>query len=238
MENPLKSTTVSTEAVGDGLSVFDRERKQSFVLNATSALVFQHCDGLTSPQQLTELLRRKLNVRPAEAEQLMRLALAELRTAGLLQAGGVPMPPPAAAYSRREVLTSFTTLGLSLALVPMVAPVAEAQGAHKLIPLLECVDDNGDGTLTAHFGYLNQTNVTIHLPVGPKNMFVPGQLDYGQPEEFLPGEHLNVFSVVFPITEDLQWMLKADGDRRHQVVASVASDACPTPMPTPTPTPT
>jgi hypothetical protein len=39
MSNPLRIKAVSTEAVGDGLSVFDHEQKQSFVLNATSARV-------------------------------------------------------------------------------------------------------------------------------------------------------------------------------------------------------
>src|SRR5689334_19698090 len=112
MENPRKSSTVSTETVGDGLSVFSHEQKKSYVLNATSALVFQHCDGQTTPQQLAELLRRKLNVPPAEAEKLVRLALDDLRTAGLLQSSSAPMPPPAATFSRREALTSFTTLGL------------------------------------------------------------------------------------------------------------------------------
>jgi hypothetical protein len=226
MANPLKSRAVSTEAVGDGLSVFDPEQKQSYVLNATSALVFQHCDGQTTPQQLTELLRRKLNVPPAEADQLMRLALDELQEAGLLQSSGASMPPPAATYSRREAFTSFAALGLSLALMPMIARVARAQGGHSLIPLLECVDNNGDGTYTAHFGYLNQSGATINLPVGPKNMFEPGQLDFGQPTVFLPGEHLDVFSVMFSGTDEIQWMLKADGDKRHQVVASATSDAC------------
>ena len=111
--------------------------------------------------------------------------------------------------------------------MPMVARVAQARGGHALIPLLECVDNNGDGTFTAHFGYLNQSGATINLAVGPKNMFVPGQQDFGQPTVFLPGEHLNVFSVVFPATGDLKWMLKADGDKRHEVVASATSDACP-----------
>jgi hypothetical protein len=226
MENPLRSRAVSTAAVGDGLSVFDQEQKQSYVLNATSALVFQHCDGQTTPQQLTELLRRKLNVPQAEADKLMRLALEELQTAGLLQSSGVSMPPPVATFSRRAALTSFATLGLSVALMPMIARVAQAGGGHSLVPLLECVDDNGDGTYTAHFGYLNQSYATITLPIGPKNMFVPGQEDYGQPTVFLPGEHLNVFSVVFPGTEELKWMLKADGDRRHQVVATAEFEAC------------
>ena len=60
----------------------------------------------------------------------------------------------------------------------------------------------------------------------------------GQPTVFLPGEHLNVFSVVFPGTEDLKWMLKADGDRRHQVVASAEFEACTTMAPTTPPSST
>jgi len=231
MENPLRRREVSTEAVGDGLSVFDPEQKQSYVLNATSALVFQHCDGQTTPQQLTELLCRTLNVPPAEAEQLTRLALDELETNGLLQSPLAFMLPPAATYSRREALTSFAALGLSLTLMPMIARVAQAGGGHSLVPLLECVDNNGNGTYTAHFGYLNQSGSTINLEVGPKNMFVPGQEDFGQPTVFLPGEHLNVFSVVFPGTEDLKWMLKADGDKRHQVTASADAEACTPPTP-------
>jgi hypothetical protein len=159
---------------------------------------------------------------------LVRFALDELETAGLLQSSGASMPPPPATYSRREALTSLATLGLSMALMPMIARVAEAGGGHSLIPLLECVDNNGNGTYTAHFGYLNQSSATIHLAVGPKNMFVPGQEDFGQPTVFLPGEHLNVFSVTFNATDDLKWMLKADGDKRHQVEASAQSDACPT----------
>jgi hypothetical protein len=110
----------------------------------------------------------------------------------------------------------------------MIARVAQAQGGHTLIPLLECVDDNGDGTYTAHFGYLNNSGATITLGIGPKNMFVPGQEDLGQPTVFLPGEHLNVFSVVFSGTDEIKWMLKADGDKRHQVTASADSEACTT----------
>ena len=156
----------------------------------------------------------------------MRLALDELETTGLLQTPLASMPPPAATYSRREALTSFAALGLSLTLMPMIARVAQAGGGHSLVPLLECVDNNGDGTYTAHFGYLNQSGSTINLAIGPKNMFEPGQLDLGQPTVFLPGEHLNVFSVVFNGTDELHWMLKADGDKRHQVVASADSEIC------------
>jgi len=228
MTNPRRNPMASTAAVGDGLGVFDPEQKQSYVLNATSALVYRHCDGQTTPGQLAEILRQELNVPLSKAEHLLRIALDELQIAGLLQSSAAPMPPPAATYSRREALTSFAALGLSLALMPMIARVAQAGGGHSLIPLLECVDDNGDGTYTAHFGYLNQSGATITLAIGPKNMFVPGQEDLGQPTVFLPGEHLNVFSVVFNATDEIKWMLKADGDKRHQVTASAEAEACTT----------
>lgn len=224
MEYPQRISNLSTEAVGDGLAVLDAERRQSYVLNATSALVFQHCDGQTSPQQLAEILRQKFNLRQAEAERLTQLALEELETAELL----VPAAVHPATFSRRQALTTFATMGLAAALLPVVAKVAGAQGGTTLVPLLECVDNNGDGTYTAHFGYLNTTGSVIALPVGPKNMFVGGEKDRGQPVVFYPGEHLSEFTVVFDALDTLKWMLRADGDRRHQVEASATSEACDT----------
>jgi len=233
MEFPQKIPNVSTTAVGDGLAVLDTERKQSYVLNATSALVFQHCDGQTSPERLAELLRQKFNLRQAEAEHLTQVALEELETAQLL----VPAAVHPATFSRRQALTTLATLGLSVALLPLVERVASA-GGNVLIPLLECVVNNGNGTYTAHFGYLNTGSSNIILPVGPKNMFVGGEKDRGQPTVFYPGENLDQFTVVFEALDTLKWMLKADGDRRHQVEASATSEACATPTPTPTPGPT
>jgi hypothetical protein len=162
---------------------------------------------------------------PAEAEHLTRLALEELETSDLLQTATLPA---VATFSRRQALTGFATLGLSLALMPLVQRVAEAQGGTTLVPLLECVENNGDGTYTAYFGYLNTTGSTITLAVGPKNMFVGGDKDRGQPTVFYPGEHLSEFSVTFDALDTLKWMLKADGDRRHQVEASATSEACAT----------
>ena len=231
MDFPQRVTGLSTEPVGDGLAVLDAERKQSYVLNATSAMVFQHCDGQTSPEQLAEILRRKFNLRQAEAEQLTRLALEELEASQLL----VPAAVHPATFSRRQALTTFATMGLAVALLPVVARVAAA-GGNVLIPLLECVDNNGNGTYTAHFGYLNNGSSVITLPVGSKNMFVGGDKDRGQPTVFYPGEHLSEFTVVFDALDTLKWMLKADGDRRHQVEASATSEACATtPMCSPGP---
>src|SRR5215467_7470057 len=92
MENPRKRTSISTEVIGDGLGVFDPDQNKTYLLNATSALVWQHCDGNTSPHQFTALLIRKFNVTAAQAEQLMQMALDELAEFHLLEAE-VKRPP-------------------------------------------------------------------------------------------------------------------------------------------------
>src|SRR5439155_25820584 len=93
MENPCKRTTVTTAAGGDGLNLFDHQKQQAYALNTTSALVWQHCDGQTTPGQLMELLRQNCSVSRAQAEQLTWLALDELGKANLLE-DEVPPPHP------------------------------------------------------------------------------------------------------------------------------------------------
>ena len=86
MENPRKRMTVATTVSGDGLHLFDHQQQQAYALNTTSALVWQHCDGQTTPEELMEMLRQNFNVSCAEAEQLTWLALDELGKANLLEA--------------------------------------------------------------------------------------------------------------------------------------------------------
>ena len=123
MKNPRKRTTV-TMAAGDGeLQVFDHQQQQAYALNTTSALVLQHCDGQTTPEQLMELLRQDSNVSHAQAEQLTWLALDELGKANLLEAEVARPRPLSSNLTRRQMLTTFATAGVALAVVPMVALV-------------------------------------------------------------------------------------------------------------------
>jgi len=64
-------------------------------------------------------------------------------------------------------------------------------------PLLTCVEDNGDGTFTAHFGYNNRNAYDVDIPIGNRNRLFPGNDDQGQPTHFTPGRHDSVFSVEF-----------------------------------------
>src|SRR5436190_6210453 len=133
MENPCKRTTVATAAGGDGLHLFDHQQQQAYALNTTSALVWQHCDGHTTPEQLTELVRQKFNVSRAEGEQLTWLALDELGKANLLEAEVARPRPLSSKLTRRQMLTTFATAGAALAVVPMVALVT-AQAKAETLP--------------------------------------------------------------------------------------------------------
>src|SRR5260370_37887029 len=133
MENPRKRTTVGTAAGGDGLHVFDHQQQQAYALNTTSALVWQHCDGQTTPEQLMELLRQNVTVPRAQAEQLTWLALDDLGKANMLEAEVARPRPLSSKLTRRQMLTAFATTGVALALVPMVAPV-KAQARVEALP--------------------------------------------------------------------------------------------------------
>jgi Coenzyme PQQ synthesis protein D (PqqD) len=132
MENPRKRTTVATAAGGDGMQVFDHQQQQTYALNTTSALVYQHCDGQTTPEQLMELLRQNFNVSRVQAEQLTWLALDELAKANLLEAEVARPRPLSSKVTRRQMLTTFATAGVALAVVPMVALVTTQARAQAL----------------------------------------------------------------------------------------------------------
>lgn len=86
-------------------------------------------------------------------------------------------------------------------------------------PILETVQDNGNCTSTAVWGYQNDNAVPVTRPIGAANMFNPPPPNRGQPVTFNPGRASNVFSTIFT-TASLIWQL--DGS---SVTANSAS-AC------------
>jgi len=161
MENPRKRTTLATAAGGDGLHVFENHQQQAYALNTTSALVLQHCDGQTTPEQLAELLRQNFNVSHAQAEQLTWLTLDELGKANLLEAEVARPRQLPSNLTRRQMLTTFATAGVALAVVPMVALVTTAAKA-------EALPATPNGTPMTYF--LNVTdfiNSLIEIPARP-----------------------------------------------------------------------
>jgi hypothetical protein len=68
----------------------------------------------------------------AEAEQLTWLALDELGKANLLEAEVTRPHPLSSKLTRRQMLTTFATAGVALAVVPMVALVTTQARAEAL----------------------------------------------------------------------------------------------------------
>jgi len=98
--------------------------------------------------------------------------------------------------------------------------VVEVNPVKKVSPVLECVDDNGDGTYTAHFGYCNRNCWWVHIPIGADNKFTPDPQDRGQPQFFKAGRVVNAFSVVFDGSNQV-WYLKSPNG---EAATSTASD--------------
>ncbi|MGD1993755.1 MAG: hypothetical protein PVI59_11230 [Anaerolineae bacterium] len=66
-------------------------------------------------------------------------------------------------------------------------PMPSPMSTGLVRPVAECVTANGDGTYTAYFGYRNDGDETVTVPVGPRNHIVPAPEDRGQPTTFSPG---------------------------------------------------
>jgi hypothetical protein len=99
----------------------------------------------------------------------------------------------------------------------------ESPEPEKIIPILECVNENSDGTYTAHFGYDNPNSFVVVVNAEDyQNEFEPPPIfRTGQPEGFVPGRVADWFSVLFD-GNDLTWNL--DG---HTVTANRNSRRCP-----------
>jgi len=190
MENPRKRTTVATAAGGDGLHVFDHQQQQTYALSTTSALVLQHCNGQTTPEQLMELLRQSFNVSAAQAEQLTWRALDELGKANLLEAEVARPRPLSSNVTRRQMLTTFATAGAALAVVPMVALVTTQARA-------ECLPTAPSAVAMTYFLKVREfieglieipaTPIPPHFPNPPRNRTTDAKYLAGIANIYVPG---------------------------------------------------
>jgi hypothetical protein len=133
MPQPKKISTVHVETLDGELCLYDWQRLKVHNLNPTASLVWQSCDGQTSPTRMAEQLQTELNA--PHAEELVWLTLARLEKAGLLESDVVKS-------TGRKVLTRrkmLKQLGVAAALLPVVhsivapGPVA-AQSPAPTIP--------------------------------------------------------------------------------------------------------
>ena len=121
---------VLTELMGEVL-VYDLERHRAHCLNPAAAVVFKHCDGTRSVEDLAALLERELGA-PAHPDCVW-LALDRLGKARLLRQR-VSRPKEAGRLSRRELVRRVGVAALLPAVTSLVAPTSAEAAAS-------CVND-------------------------------------------------------------------------------------------------
>jgi hypothetical protein len=98
--------------------------------------------------------------------------------------------------------------------------------------VVNCVNNNGDGSYTAYFGYENTSGQTVTLAAGlndptlGQNFFSPSPAARGQTESFKPGSFSGVFSVKFD-GSPLTWTVRTKGSAPHTATAKAGvSKSC------------
>lgn len=133
--------------------------------------------------------------------------------------------------SRRRRTARWVRLILAAGL--LVAALLHAEAVAQtadpdqvaIVPLLECVARNGDGTLTAKLGWDNRSGRILRPLLGTENKIIPAKHNSVLKTEFAPGKVTTKsggFTVTFPEDEKITWLLF------DQVLeASAASPPCP-----------
>jgi len=105
----------------DETLVYDLRRHRAHNLNRAAALVWQHCDGTTTFQEMAALLHRELRLPPDE--RIVRLALAQLTRARLLHAPLMETDPAAERPARRKLMQKLGRAGGLALLLPLVESI-------------------------------------------------------------------------------------------------------------------
>ncbi|MBM4184831.1 MAG: hypothetical protein FJ207_11565 [Gemmatimonadetes bacterium] len=96
-----------------------------------------------------------------------------------------------------------------------------AATGNPVIPFFEGWYDNGDGTLTLSFGYLNRNpRDVVEIPLGARNRIEPAEFDGRQPSHFLPTRNRGMFAVTIPASRrdlDVWWYLTDDRGNEYKV---------------------
>src|SRR5207253_295146 len=82
-----RKENVITRESGDELLVYDTNRHEAHCLNRTAALIWKHCDGRTSIEQITSRLGKEINgdLETPVDERLVWYAISQFRRDHLLE---------------------------------------------------------------------------------------------------------------------------------------------------------
>lgn len=131
---------IVVQNIEDEVLIYELTTNQAFCLNATSALIWQLCDGKTS---ICEISRRlSAHLQSSINEDLIWLALAQLKKENLL-AGAESLPDKFEGSNRREIIKRVGSACMAALPVisSLVAPPATSAASV-------CVNPNGQAPNT------------------------------------------------------------------------------------------
>jgi Coenzyme PQQ synthesis protein D (PqqD) len=105
--------------------VYDQDRHKGHCLNATTTLLWRHCDGKTSVEELARIVAEELGI--GQGAHVVGLALEQLGRRHLLDESPDPLPPDDR-VSRRE---SLKKLALAAGTLPLILTVATKTAAQS-----------------------------------------------------------------------------------------------------------
>ena len=137
--------------------------------------------------------------------------------------------PRSSTARRLRARAGHAALVAAIGLVGLVAlpGTASATGTHTVEPVLNCYEENPDGSWTVVVGYVNSSRTTVDIPRGPGNQAFTSKFASLPPTSFRPGTVNGAFTAVVGLADlyaGARWVL--DGytlDYR----AAASSPVCP-----------
>lgn len=123
----IRTANILVQELDKELLVYDLNINKAFVLNETSAIIYQLCDGTKTVAQISDLMSQKL--KNLVSEDLVWLALNELKRDGLLE-NTDEWKNPLAGLSRRAMVkkvglaTMVALPTISILTAPLAAQAA------------------------------------------------------------------------------------------------------------------
>ena len=113
------------ENLPDEVLIYDLDRKKAHCLNQTAALLWNHCDGRTSVNDLARILEKQSEKKVDET--FVWYGLCQLQKASLLE-GSLALPDSRTRFSRRELVKR---IGLAVS-IPLVVSIIAPQASAAL----------------------------------------------------------------------------------------------------------
>lgn len=124
MVRARKNGLIVKEIDGE-LVMYDEVNDKAHQLNQTASVVWKHCDGESTVSQIARKLGAETDL--AADDEIVQLAIAELRDAGLLEAGA-----PSFAISRRSLIRRLGLAAGTALLLPAVTSIVAPTPAMAL----------------------------------------------------------------------------------------------------------